>query len=426
MATMVHGGGGGGVSSSELTAVGANVLEGTTYVGKDTNDESKPGTMTNYASSSTEGYPNYLAAVYWYPIDTSGNVVPWIRFRVPKAGYYNSNNFLYAVASTFGNATPKQVLSGRLFTSNDGLKATGTMTNRSGTEGSYGNYSASASWDTTNKRVRMKIPAEAFYNTYNYLYSAGTNFGDVGAGSVLEGKTFTSNAGLKVTGTLPNYGGLSKTGTVTASSGSISIKPTAYGFYNTSSSLTASIPNLTKANIKSGVNIAGLVGEFEGYVATNKEIYDNGAWGSGYSKNIITKESAEYSSWTITYDETCIIFDWGITGWRGYGLNLFSASSPINVSGYSHLYIEASAQSYVGSAYDTSRIMVGVYDITGTQISSASKEFGSTNTKVTLDVNLSSITQSVYFNIDTYARRSYSGGSDQYTPDFTIYNIKFT
>ena len=439
MATMVHGGGGGGVSSSELTAVGANVLEGTTYVGKDTNDESGEGKMVNYASSSTEGYPNYLAAVSWLDPEKSGNVEPWIRLRVPKAGYYNSNNFLYAIASTFGNATPNQVLDGRLFTSNDGLKKTGTMTNRSGTEGSYGNYSASASWDATNKRVRMKIPANAYYNGYNYLYSAGTNFGDVSADHVLSGKTFTSNAGLKVNGkmndlskktTVSNY--VNATLNSTASNnvnGYVYVNPsnkTNEGYITTSTLIRVPVANLSPTNIKSGVKVGGVTGTWEGYVATNKEIYDNGAWGSGYSNSTVHNSGSD-SSWVLTNDTTCIICDWtrSYQYWTSSdGVFIFSKTSPLNASGYSRLTIKTSCQATSGYSYAVpNELIIEVYSITDTEIAGSSVTYTAKDTKVDLSINLTSITQSVYFKLYTYSRQEYPGGSNQYSPDFTIYNI---
>ena len=45
--------GGGGVGSDELTATAANVLENTTYVGADTDDELAEGTMQHLTNRAT-------------------------------------------------------------------------------------------------------------------------------------------------------------------------------------------------------------------------------------------------------------------------------------------------------------------------------------------------------------------------------------
>ena len=78
------------------------------------------------------------------------------------------------------------------------------MTDKSGTS-----TAATESWDSTNSRVQMKVPANGYYNTNAYLYSAGSNFGNATAAQVLTGRTFTSTAGLKATGSMTNNGGVS-------------------------------------------------------------------------------------------------------------------------------------------------------------------------------------------------------------------------
>lgn len=443
MATIVHGGGGGGVSSSELTTIAANVLAGTKYVGKDTNDELGTGTMVNKGGTVT--------ATSTTTYDSTNKR---ITMKIPATGYYTTSSYIYEALTDFGTATTDQVLKGKTFTSSNSgkLAGAGTMPDNSTTtsNGTVPGVSSSLSsrptrpasattvaTDTNNvKRLNLCVPKGYYPGSTSYVNIPMSNLGDVGAGSVIEGKTFSSNAGLKVTGTLPNYAGKSKAGTVTISSGSISIKPatnsdgtTNHGYYNTTSALTASVPNLTAANIKSGVKIGGLTGTWEGYVATNKEIYDNGAWGSGYSKNTVHNSGSD-SRWVLTNDTTCIICDW--TGSNQYwtsgdGVFIFSKTSPLNASGYSKLTIETSCQATTGYSYGTpNSLHIGVYSINDTAILTPSDNYvtyTAKDAKVKLSINLANITQSVYFKLYTFSKNDYPGGSNQYSPDFTIYNI---
>lgn len=64
--------------------------------------------------------------------------------------------------------TAAALLSG--YTAHDaaGVKITGTLADQSGTT----DHSATASLDTTNKRLKLKVPATAKYGTGNYLYAA--------------------------------------------------------------------------------------------------------------------------------------------------------------------------------------------------------------------------------------------------------------
>ncbi|NMB44305.1 MAG: hypothetical protein GX995_09280, partial [Clostridiales bacterium] len=74
---------------------------------------------------------------------------------------------------------------------------------------------------------------------------------------VLSGKTFYQG-GSKKTGTMPNRGAINNT--ITTQGGQIYIPK---GYHNGSGKVTASFANLVPENIKSGVNIGGVVGRLD-------------------------------------------------------------------------------------------------------------------------------------------------------------------
>ena len=121
-------------------------------------------------------------------------------------------------------ATAGNVLSGKTFYGAGSNKPQiGNMTDKSGT-------TTSATADINSSKLRLKIPANGYYNTSAYLTcdpgtataaqvmsgktfssTAGVNIsgtlalnGDAGAGNVLSGKTFYSNSFTKKTGTMTN------------------------------------------------------------------------------------------------------------------------------------------------------------------------------------------------------------------------------
>lgn len=95
-----------------------------------------------------------------------------------------------------GNATAGDVLSGKTFTNNDGVEYVGSMTNNAGTS-----KSAAGSLDSTNSRVQLTIPANAYYSTASKLYIAYSTLASLiglTAAKIVKGNTILGVAGTAV------------------------------------------------------------------------------------------------------------------------------------------------------------------------------------------------------------------------------------
>ena len=133
----IRGGGGGGINSTDVTAYKADVLKGKRTITADSGDEVAEGTMPDNTGINTNGtVPGINSAHPNIPtrpgtglqLQTATDGVKRINISPPK-GYYQGNNGSYVnrPASEFGNATAAQVLSGRKFTSENGLNIPGTI-----------------------------------------------------------------------------------------------------------------------------------------------------------------------------------------------------------------------------------------------------------------------------------------------------------
>ncbi|WP_068784771.1 phage tail protein [Paenibacillus phocaensis] len=79
--------------------------------------------------------------------------------------------------------------------------------------------------------------------------------GNAGTEDVLVGKTFSSASASSLMGTMPNQG--AKTYTINTQGGQYTIPA---GYHNGGGKITASFANLVTENIKSGVNVGGVIG----------------------------------------------------------------------------------------------------------------------------------------------------------------------
>lgn len=132
--------------------------------------------------------------------------------------------------------------------------------------------------------------------SYVFIRTPPSNFGDATAEDVAEGKTFTSAAGLKVTGTATS--GVTPTlqsKSVTPSESVQTVTPDD-GYDGLSSVTVEGDANLVPGNIKSGVSIFGVAGSFEG----------SGEGGGGIQAQHITSGNE-----TITISGTGTVKVWG-------------------------------------------------------------------------------------------------------------------
>ena len=291
----------GGIDTSDATATADDMAEGVTAYVK---GEKITGNVKVFDKSSST-----LLSSEKYVSFTTYQTRKCIQLITDK----RANNALYragttqalmAPASFFGDATAADVAEGKTFTSVTGLKVTGTHVCSSGLDTSdatatandiakdktaYVNgekvtgtvtevASSSRSILTTSDMVLGTVNSKKYVKLGNvtrladmlfreaaelYVRVEASHFGNATAEDVLEGKTFTSTAGIKVTGTAKASVPTLQAKTVTPSSAEQTVTPDSN--YDGLSSVTVEgDTNLVAENIKRGVSIFGVVGSFEG------------------------------------------------------------------------------------------------------------------------------------------------------------------
>lgn len=207
-----------------------------------------------------------------------------------------------------GDAADSQVLDKKTYYNKDAkVKRSGTMPNRGAVTAALnagGSYAIPAGYHNGSGKV-----------TANSL--ASQTPGNASAGHMLSGQTAWVN-GSKITGNIVSMGGQ----TITPGSSQQTIS--CYGKYMTGNVVVKAVSNLSAGNIKKGVNVAGVIGIFEGYVPIATDLYLRGNNISGWIANgYVTLDSGQI---TLTNSENCKL-------WTGQQIKL-TGHNKLNVQGY--------------------------------------------------------------------------------------------
>ena len=97
--------------------------------------------------------------------DLSFNADYGICLKIPKAGYYSADKYLYCPLSFFGDADGSSVLKGRSFTSKEGIRIEGRLSVAS-TESKAGIVYV----DPIRKRLFLSMPQRGYYDASSGIY----------------------------------------------------------------------------------------------------------------------------------------------------------------------------------------------------------------------------------------------------------------
>lgn len=255
-----------------------------------------------------------------------------------------------------GNASTGNVLAGNTFyTTNPKSKQTGTMKDWRGTPqhidarrlgnnrfevavaAGYHGYSWAGNsyeyMEYSEVASTLGLTAAKLAQGQSVCGLSGTykGLGNAAAADVRKGKTFSTASLSNAAGTMPEQGG-STTTPGTANKTIVSANR-----YVTGNIVVAGNSNLTAGNIKKGVNIFGVTGSWEGYVATPADLYKYGANPLGfkaYSRAYSTAlmESNQIKLQATGYDED---EDDSTSYYWNYAAAVSTATK--NLTGYSKL-----------------------------------------------------------------------------------------
>ena len=186
-----------GVDTGDANATASDILSGKSAYVK--------GQKISGSIVATEREPETNTLAYWCP--------PGFQYLCiypnaePDERYYRIQRGIKTPASNLGNAAASDVLKGKTFTSINGLRVVGTIENMP-------NQTSCEGIGYANGVCYIRIPVGAYLtragavgadNGYPEICASASMFGDAEASHVLTGKLFTSSAGFKATGTMPEH-----------------------------------------------------------------------------------------------------------------------------------------------------------------------------------------------------------------------------
>ena len=341
-------GGAGGVSSDDVTAGKAQVLQGYKTVTNDSDDEVVEGEIVSRGNIvDTVSFEN----AYWD-----------LKFLARmEQGFYSQNEQWKPCV-----AIPYEMLAQTIGVDRSKMLDTLTIAGKQGQVKSINtqdnNYRINKStafgidnWsDSTNPVFYVDLQnGNAFYNRpdgHPHVCIDAVNLGTAGADSVLSGQTATSVQGVKFAGAIQRW--ICTTGDVITALGGegfvwddthasrgrgIVTKILNNGFIQGANWVFLPSPNLYPQNVRAGVNINGVVGTMVDY-SVGRPVFENATFNALYVGGVANKDFPEAG---IYRDRTSSASNY----------SRYAGGTTINVSAGSNFHLWSSGQ-YVGFVLD--------------------------------------------------------------------------
>nr|WP_314449095.1 hypothetical protein [uncultured Lachnoanaerobaculum sp.] len=336
---------GGGITSDDVTASKAQVLQGYRTITSDSDDEPVQGTMVN------RGYHGPDTSEMWYYPQESGYVI-----RIEEGYYHKGGQWKpYVLASpslvkSAVNYHPEKTLSDTRTCEEQGqIKMVDTKLNN------YTNNQArNIGIDSGRGKLWMEMGhGNAYYfrdDNVPHVETDASKLGTAGADAVLQWQTASSQHGLKFEGTIPRW--ICTTGDVISAvngegfawddgyagrgRGIVMKIPNKHFIQDANYAFLAS-PNLYPQNIRAGVNINGVVGTMVDY-SVGRPVFENATFNALYVGGVANKD----------FQEAGIYRDRTVTA---SNYSRYAGGTTINVSAGSNFHLWSSGQ-YVGFVLD--------------------------------------------------------------------------